>query len=255
MELKFIGTGSGKASLKRFHSSFIISTEGYNLLIDSGDGVSRALMHQKIPFNSVNGILFSHFHPDHYTGFPSLIVQMKMNKRNTPLDIICHESYYEFLKTFLYNSYVFEEKLGFKLVYKLFKDNKPFDAANGLNFVARQNTHLELSIKNQRDKPGFSSSSFSIHIKNKKIIYTGDIGSYNDLYLFRDKKIDVMISEITHISGEDLADALKKLKPQKLYITHISDEDEEKVSKLNFLLPDKERKKVIQAFDGLEVKL
>ena len=67
-ELKFIGTGSGKTSLNRFHSSFFIKTSNYNLLIDAGDGESKALLSQGIDFNTIDGILFTHLHPDHYTG-------------------------------------------------------------------------------------------------------------------------------------------------------------------------------------------
>lgn len=256
MGLKFIGTGSGKTSLKRYHSSFLISAESYNLLADSGDGISRALLHQKIHFNSITGILFSHFHPDHYSGFPGLIVQMKMNGRNAPLDVICHESYTNFIKELLYRSYIFEEKLGFRINYKPFTDNNLYEVAAGFSFTARQNSHLSANLLYVgKDKLDFSCSSFLISVKKRNIFYTGDIGNKDDLYLFGNKKFDLMISEITHISEEDLVDAFNKLKPQKLYITHISDDDEKKAAKLIFLLPDKERKKVIQAFDGLEVKV
>jgi len=79
LEIKFVGTGSGKTLLKRYHSSFLIKTEAYNLLVDAGDGISRALLNQKVTFDSINGILISHLHPDHYSGLPSLIIQMKLN--------------------------------------------------------------------------------------------------------------------------------------------------------------------------------
>ncbi|MEO8398834.1 MAG: MBL fold metallo-hydrolase, partial [Ignavibacteriaceae bacterium] len=75
-KIKFIGTGSGKTSLKRFHSSFLILNESYNLLVDTGDGISKALLLQNINYNSIDGILISHLHPDHYTGLPLLLVQM-----------------------------------------------------------------------------------------------------------------------------------------------------------------------------------
>jgi ribonuclease BN (tRNA processing enzyme) len=256
MELKFIGTGSGKTSLKRYHSSFLISTDGYNLLVDSGDGVSRALLHQKIPFNSIDGILFSHLHPDHYSGFPVLIVQMKMNEREAPLDVFSHESYTDFIKELLYRSYIFEEKLGFKIDYKSFKDKELVEIDAGFSFTSRQNNHLAPNKQFiKKDQLSFSSSSFLIRVKGKNIFYTGDIGTKDDIYLFRDKKIDLMISEITHISEEELLEALRNLDPPKFYITHLSDEDEKKVANLKYLLPLKERKRVIQAFDGLEVKL
>jgi len=266
MELKFVGTGSGKTSLKRYHSSFLINSGGYNLLVDAGDGISRALMNQKILFNFIDGILISHLHPDHYTGLPALIVQMKMNERVNPLYIFCHESNSEFIKEFIYQSYLFENKLGFKVNVQSFQQDKIFEASDGLSFTARQNSHLERNISFDKSKRlSFSSSSFLISVSarpsldgkvnERNIFFTGDIGEQKDLYIFNDMKIDLMISEITHITTEELIDAFRKLKPQKLYITHLSEEDENKVSKLSYQLPIEERRKVVAAFDGLSVKV
>jgi ribonuclease Z len=256
MEIKFIGTSSGKTSLKRYHSSFLINSGGYNLLVDSGDGISRALMNQKILFNFINGILLSHLHPDHYTGLPALIVQMKMNGRKNPLYIFCDESYSEFIKEFIYQSYLFEDKLGFKLNVQSFQQDKNFEVSDGLNFTARQNSHLERTINSDKNKRlSFSSSSFLISVKEKNIFFTGDIADQKDLYIFRDMKIDLMISEITHITVEELIEAFRNLKPQRLYITHLSEEDEKKVSKISYQLPMAECRKVVASFDGLNVKI
>ncbi|MDZ7623513.1 MAG: hypothetical protein U5J96_03575 [Ignavibacteriaceae bacterium] len=44
MKITFLGTSSGKASLNRYHSALLFTSEKYNLLVDAGDGISRALM-------------------------------------------------------------------------------------------------------------------------------------------------------------------------------------------------------------------
>ena len=256
MEIKFIGTGSGKATLKRYHSSFLINAETYNLLVDTGDGISRALINQKVPFNDINGILLSHLHPDHYSGLPSLIVQMKMNERKSSLDIICQESYTDFLNELLYQSYLFEENLGFKLNFKPFEQKEIFDVSKELSIEARENSHLERNRKFDLSKRlSFSCCSFFMKVKEKNILFTGDIGEYQDLFLFGDKKADIMISEITHITVEELHEAFSRIKPGRLFLTHLGDEEEEKVLKLSYNLPVKERRKVVAAFDGLSVKI
>jgi ribonuclease BN (tRNA processing enzyme) len=256
MELKFIGTGSGKTSLKRYHSSFLINSGEYNLLVDAGDGVSRALINQKILFNFINGILISHLHPDHYTGLPSLIVQMKMNNRESPLDIFCEAGNFEFLKEFIYQSFLFEGKLGFKLNVKSFGRNEALEITDGFGFSANQNSHLNQYINFDTNKRlTFPCSSFLLNVKQKNIFYTGDIGEYKDLFLFEGNKIDIMISEITHIKTDELLEAFRRLKPEKLFLTHLSEEDEAHLSKLSFQLPAAERRKVIAAFDGLNVKI
>ena len=88
----FVGTSSGKTSLKRFHSSLLVKSHSFNLLIDCGDGTSKALLSQGISIDLIDGILFSHLHPDHSAGFPSLIVQMKQLKRVKKLKIFCHKN-------------------------------------------------------------------------------------------------------------------------------------------------------------------
>ena len=255
MDIKFVGTGSGKASLKRFHSSFQINSDNYNLLVDAGDGISHAVLNQKILINFIDGILISHLHPDHYTGLPALIVQMKMNERKNPLYIFCEESNSDFIKEFIYQSYLFEDSLGFKINVQSFHQDKVFEVTDGLSFIARQNSHLKKKERLDKNRRlSFSSSSFLITVNEKNIFFTGDIGEEKDLFLFKEK-IDLMISEITHITVEGFIDAYQKLMPAKLFITHLSDEDEAKVSELSYLLPAEDRRKVIAAFDGLNVKI
>ena len=256
MEIKFIGTGSGETTLKRYHSSFLINTEKYNLLVDAGDGISRALLHQNVTFDSINGILISHLHPDHYSGLPSLIIQMKLTERQEPLDIFCHENHFDYLVKFLSQSYVFEETLGFKLNFKSFEQKKTIDVSEGFSFIANQNSHLKHN--EHLDRNGilsFICNSFLIRVKEKNIFFTGDIGDFSDLFLYEGHKIAIMISEITHVNSEELFESFRRLKPEKLFITHLGEEDEEKVSKLSYQLPSTERRKVIAAFDGLNIKI
>ncbi len=256
MELKFIGTGSGKTSLKRYHSSFIISSGKYSILVDAGDGVSHALLQQKILLNSIDGILLSHFHADHYSGLPSLIVQMKMSKRENPLDLFCNENQSEFLKELIYQSYLFDDNLGFNLSYKSFQQKKLFEVNKELSITPVQNSHLNKNIKYDKSKRlSFTCSSFLFSMKGKNIFFTGDIGEQTDLFLFERKKIDIMISEITHITVEEMHEAFKRLNPAKLFITHLSDEDEQKVTELSYGLPTGDRRKIVMAFDGLNVKI
>jgi ribonuclease Z len=225
--IKFIGTGSGKTSLNRFHSSILISDGNYNLLIDAGDGISRALLSQNIAFNIIDGILFTHLHPDHFSGFTSLIVQMKMLDRTKSLDVFIHKSLRKTLEDFLYRSYIFYKKLDFKIRYKEFTNGKEMEISKEFLFIPRQNSHLDKYVKYaKKEKISFSCSSILFKIIGKNIFYSGDIGSAKDLLFFEKNKIDVMISEFSHVSAKELLSVYKKIKPAKFILTHISDEDE-----------------------------
>jgi ribonuclease BN (tRNA processing enzyme) len=254
VEVKFIGTSSGQASLKRHHSSLLLSSEDYSLLIDAGDGISKALLFQEVHLNSINSVLFSHFHPDHYSGFASLIVQMKQKKREKPLTVFIHHSLKERLPNFLDNSYLFPERFGFEFNIVKFNYDESVDIANGIKFIAKENTHLH-DLKNEKDNFSFSCSSFLFALKDKNIFYTADIGNTEDLYLFKDNKIDIMISETTHAAIEDIFTAYKKLGSNSLYLTHISSNDEGML--LNFIenIPEKEVDKIFLAMDGMTLQI
>ena len=253
-DIKFIGTGSGKTSLNRFHSSILVSSSHYNLLIDAGDGVSKALLSQRIDFTKIDGILFTHLHPDHYTGLAALIVQMKMYNREEQLDIFISSELVGVIKKFLINSYLFPERLAFSISYHKYSNNNWFEINDEISFLPRQNSHLK-SVSNlqQYKQQSFACSSILLKIKNKNIHYTGDIGNKNDLQLFKEFNPDILISEITHIELIDILDAFGENKlPENIIFTHISDGDEERIDKF---LSDKvvvQGVKFITAHDSLK---
>lgn len=245
-----MGTGSGKTSLERSHSSFIINDRNYSLLVDAGDGISRALLNQNIFYNDIDGLLFSHFHPDHYCGLPSLIVQMKMNMREKPLTIAAYKNRIGFLKSFLNSSFLFEERLGFKIEFLPFQTEAEFEINPNLLIRGKTNTHIaKLEQLNKDDR----SCSFLFKIDKKNIWYTGDIGNKDDLYLFKDEAIDVFITEATHINFEELISAIESIKPGRTILTHISDESESEIIAL--IKKNKNRFSISAAFDGFSVDI
>lgn len=257
MKITFIGTGSGKASLNRKHTSFLFTSGEYNLLVDAGDGISHALMNSRINFETINGILFSHLHPDHFSGLPSLIVQMKMMNRNKPLNIFIHESLKAVVEEFLLRSYLLPERMEFEIHYKTFADDERFIITEEFSFLARKNSHLG-NLEKFKDKyPSLSlySASFLFEAWNKKVIYTSDVGSEEDLLLFRDFIPDILISEVTHISPLAIIEKVIKINSGKVYLTHYSDEDIPAISENLANLHSDLKEKIKLAKDGLSFEI
>lgn len=263
MRLQFIGTGSGKTSLKRNHSSILISSSNHNLLIDAGDGISKSLLLQNINYNSIDSILFTHYHADHFSGITSLITQMKLTKRKNSLKIYTHGKLISTLKSFLNNCYLFEEKFGFDFKIIGFSENEITIINEEINFTARENSHIKKSdlLKNY-DLINFVSCSFYFEINsgtetghNKKIIYTSDIGNADDLFLFKDKTADYFITETSHISLEEIYKFYKLQNQKRLFLTHIEDEKEAEI--LNFVsnLDDDDKKRISAVFDNFVLTL
>lgn len=233
MKVTFVGTGSGKTSLNRYHSSLLFSSVEYNLLVDAGDGVSRALLEAGITYNSINGILFTHFHPDHFSGLGALVVQMKMSSRMEPLEIFVHEKQVESVKEYLLCSNLLPEKMDFEILYKPFSVNMEFSAGNELKILPRENSHLaEIKKIKKYKRRNFFSGSFLFSCNNKHLIYTGDIGAKEDLLLFRDFDADIFICEITHLNILELMESLNILNCPEIYLTHISDNEVEQAKVL-----------------------
>jgi len=253
MKLSFIGTGSGRTSIDRFHSSLLFSVNNKNLLIDAGDSISRALLKQEIPFNSITDILFTHYHSDHLAGLPSLLTQMIIQGRSESLNIYTHAELFKSLIAFLEMSNIFIKKLNFHLEIIPFEFDKDLEVTTRFNFLAKQNSHITNKHNINDEEVKFISSSFLFNVGKKIIIYTSDVGSSDDLYLFNNIQPDIFITETTHLSFNDIENASVILNPEKLYLTHIDDETELKnwYNNLNNI----EREKFLIAFDGIIVEL
>ncbi len=250
----FLGTSSGKTSLERFHTSIFFDLVSTNLLIDCGDDISKSLLKNEINFNSIKNIFISHFHADHFSGIASLITQMKLNNRYYELNIHVYKSFVDTIKFFLNSTYMFEESVGFKINYYPLEFNFEYFINDELCFVIKKNSHIKKKdeLKNYPDFL-FNSSSVFIKHKNQNIYYSSDIGSKEDLILFKEENIDILISECMHITLEDIYKVVQLLNPQKTFLVHYNDEDESKI--LNWIKINQLTEKVVLANDGLKFSL
>lgn len=77
MKVKVLGSGNAFNQGMRLNSAFLIGTNNVNVLIDCGFTVPYALQKESIQFSSVDYILISHYHGDHYAGLASLLLGLK----------------------------------------------------------------------------------------------------------------------------------------------------------------------------------
>ena len=257
MKITFLGTSSGKTSLDRYHSSIYFSVNNYNLLVDAGDGISRALLKNRIDFTSIDGIIFTHLHPDHYSGFASLIVQMKIVQRVKPLEIFVQEDLKAIINDFLIRSYLIAERMPFKIIFKGFKDDKRIKIADDFHFIAKRNSHLDDLKKYLPDYPTITLYSASILFEwnNKKIVYTSDIGTEEDFLLFNNSRPDILICEATHLPIEIILKLLDTSYSRTIYFTHYTDESKQQVSEILAKASQSSQKTLILAEDNLSFEL
>jgi hypothetical protein len=92
-----------------------------------------------------------------------------------------------------------------------------------------------------------------IRDRGSKIFYTSDIGNDQDLNLFNDFYPELIISEGTHISLSSLEELENNQYVKKILITHIDNEKE--IQDWHTKLPDKKKKRIVLAFDGMTLEL
>jgi ribonuclease BN (tRNA processing enzyme) len=86
MRLQFIGSGDAFGSGGRFNTCLHLTGTRTNLLIDCGATSLVAMKRLGIARDSIDTILFTHFHADHFGGLPFFILDQQLNvKRTKPL--------------------------------------------------------------------------------------------------------------------------------------------------------------------------
>ncbi len=251
MKIKFIGTASGKTNPKRYCSSLFFESSKTNMLVDTGDGIQYALVKSGINVNKIRNILITHFHPDHFAGLPSLLIQMKLSKRKLPLTVFVNECLAETLKNVLNNFYLFSEKMSFEFSVFPLSEKKPHEINKTFSVTVMKNSHVIPEKYPVGYSVPYHSSSLLLQIKKSKIFYTSDIGSVNDIFHLTNLKPDFLISETTHISKQDLLKLFFVMNPGKMYLTHFDEEKIPGLKKWRKGLTPEIRNRIKFAEDGL----
>ena len=256
MNILFVGTSSGIVEPGRFHSSILIQTENHELLVDCGDGCSQALLNQNLSFTqNINAIIITHFHPDHLAGLPSLLIQMKLAGRKKPLTILVYHSLLLSLKKMLNFFNIFPETYPFDINIAAMNELiTKFDG--GLEIIIKINSHLKPKPNTIiYDKVEFVSFSLLIIKNDKKVVYTSDIGSIDDLYLFNQNMVNCFITEISHIRVEEFVIACEFIKAEEIVITHYQTKALKEIFDNKYISKNIDENRIITAYDGLNLSI
>lgn len=77
MIINVLGTGNAFNQESRLNSSFLVKHNALNFLIDCGFTVPLALQNQNICFSSVDYLLITHYHGDHFAGIAAFLLGLK----------------------------------------------------------------------------------------------------------------------------------------------------------------------------------
>lgn len=226
MEITFLGTGTSQgvpviacncevcisknSKDKRLRSSIFIKLDnGKNIVIDTGPDFRQQILRENI--DRLDAILYTHEHKDHTAGLDDVRAFNFKYKMDMPL--YARDSVLNQLKTEF--SYIFAEHKypGTPSVVANIIDNRPFDFF-GEKITPIEVLHYKLPV-------------FGFRIKD--FTYITDANYINDDEFEKIKGSKVLVlnalrkrEHISHFTLNEALNIIKKINPEKAYLTHAS---------------------------------
>lgn len=88
LDVCLLGTGGMMPLPYRWLTSLMVRYNGSSVLIDCGEGTQIAIKEKGWSFKPIDVICFTHFHGDHISGLPGLLLTMGNADRTEPLTLI-----------------------------------------------------------------------------------------------------------------------------------------------------------------------
>ena len=88
LDVCLLGTGGMMPLPYRWLTSLMVRYNGSSLLIDCGEGTQIAIKEKGWSFKPIDVICFTHYHGDHISGLPGLLLSMGNAERTEPLTLI-----------------------------------------------------------------------------------------------------------------------------------------------------------------------
>ncbi len=88
LDVCLLGTGGMMPLPYRWLTALMTRYNGSSLLIDCGEGTQIAIKEQGWSFKPIDVICFTHYHADHISGLPGLLLTMGNAERTEPLTMI-----------------------------------------------------------------------------------------------------------------------------------------------------------------------
>lgn len=86
-KLVFLGTASAVAYQGHENSFFVIEGENSAVMVDSAARPVQRLQEAGVQFDQLNDLIITHFHPDHVSGLPNLLMDLWLLGRKSEFNI------------------------------------------------------------------------------------------------------------------------------------------------------------------------
>ena len=138
LDICLLGSGGMMPLPYRWLTALMVRYNGSSLLIDCGEGTQIAIKEKGWSFKPIDVICFTHYHGDHISGLPGLLLTMGNAERTEPLTLIGPKG----LERVVNALRVIAPELPFPIIYKEIKGNEEtFELADGYRLKAFRVNH------------------------------------------------------------------------------------------------------------------
>ena len=137
LEACLLGTGGMMPLPYRYLTSLFLRYNGSSMMIDCGEGTQIALRKKGFSSNPVDVICFTHYHGDHISGLPGLLLTMGNAERKEDLTLIGPKG----LERVVNSLRVVAPELPFNIVFEEFTGPEADFTVNGYNIHAFKVNH------------------------------------------------------------------------------------------------------------------
>lgn len=235
--LQVIGCGDAFNHGRRLHTAFFYHTPSHNFLIDCGATTLLGLHQNNISTDTIDTIIITHLHGDHFGGLPFVLLDMhKIKKRKKVIHLIMPAQGKEKLKTLFQVLYPGADDT---------LDELPID----YQILSNNINHHGFAITTEPvlHSPHLECFGISIIDDTKKFAYSGDTEWTENLFTLANAA-DLFICECNflqpfgtgHLNYQQLINNREKLNYKKLLLTHLGEK----------MLEEKENLQLPAAEDG-----
>lgn len=189
LDVCLLGTGGMMPLPRRALTALMTRYNGSSLLIDCGEGTQVSIREQGWSFHPIDVICITHFHGDHISGLPGLLLSMGNAERTNPLTIIGPKG----LKKVVQSLLIIAQGLPFKITYIEMEQEFEQFIFNGYHISAFKVNHnvvcygytieiqrsgkfdAEKARRNQVPMKAWSSLQKNDHVEVDGITYTSDM--------------------------------------------------------------------------------
>jgi len=137
LDICLLGSGGMMPLPYRWLTSLMVRYNGSSLLIDCGEGTQIAIKEKGWSFKPIDVICFTHYHGDHISGLPGLLLTMGNAERTEPLTLIGPKG----LERVVNALRVIAPELPFPIIFKEISGPEEEFALNGYRLKAFRVNH------------------------------------------------------------------------------------------------------------------